>query len=77
MIPSLAQLSAAWFLPESSRWLISHDRNEEALAALAKYHGWGEVTELVRLEYEEKRVAIENEKRKRILMSHIYINLEN
>jgi hypothetical protein len=62
MIPSLVQLSAIWFLPESPRWLIANDRGQEALAALARYHGEGEETELVRLEYVEIRAAIEHEK---------------
>lgn len=64
MGPSLVQLSAIWFLPESPRWLISHDRDDDALAALKQYHGEGQETELVRLEYEEIRSAIDNEKSK-------------
>lgn len=30
------------FFPETPRWLIAHDRPEEALAILAKYHGDGD-----------------------------------
>lgn len=62
MAPSLVQLSTIWLLPESPRWLISKDRDDEAMAALRRYHGDGEDTELVKLEYEEIRNAIDNEK---------------
>jgi hypothetical protein len=62
MVPSIIQLSTIWFLPESPRWLIANDRGDEALAALSKYHGEGEATDLVKLEYSEICAAIENEK---------------
>lgn len=64
MLPSVIQLSTVWFLPESPRWLISNDRGDEALAALTRFHGEGEETELVKLEFEEIRAAIDHEKRK-------------
>ncbi|ORY67792.1 lactose permease [Pseudomassariella vexata] len=63
MLPSIIQLSTIWFLPESPRWLINHDRGDEAMAALTRYHGEGQETELVRLEFEEIKTAIDNEKR--------------
>ena len=66
LLPSLIQLSTIWFLPESPRWLISNDRHEEAMAALKRYHGEGEETELVKLEFEEIRAAIDHEKCKNL-----------
>ncbi|KAE9368401.1 general substrate transporter [Stipitochalara longipes BDJ] len=62
MLPSVIQLAFIWFLPESPRWLIAHDRADEAMAALKQYHGEGEETELVRLEFEEINAAIAQEK---------------
>ncbi|KEY69461.1 hypothetical protein S7711_02002 [Stachybotrys chartarum IBT 7711] len=42
------------FLPETPRWLILHDRTEEGLATLARYHGDGDQTHpIVQLQYHE------------------------
>ena len=42
------------FFPESPRWLIAHDRAEEAVQIFAKYHGDGGVNEpIVQLQYRE------------------------
>lgn len=42
------------FFPETPRWLIAHDRPEEALAILAKYHGDGDPdSALPQLQYHE------------------------
>jgi hypothetical protein len=62
MIPSVIQLSTVWFLPESPRWLVSKDLYDDALDVLKRYHGDGEETELVKLEYQEIRTAILQEK---------------
>jgi MFS family permease len=47
MFPSVIQIGAIWFLPESPRWLIAHDRADKALAALVEYQREGKKTELV------------------------------
>ncbi|KAH8645822.1 general substrate transporter [Xylariales sp. PMI_506] len=39
MLTSGIVVLTVWFLPESPRWLMAHDRVEEAAAVLAKYHG--------------------------------------
>jgi len=42
------------FFPESPRWLIAHDRAEEALAIFAKYHGDGDANSpICQLQYKE------------------------
>lgn len=40
--PSVLQLIFIWFVPESPRWLVFKDRNEEAFDVLAKYHAEGD-----------------------------------
>lgn len=37
------QLAFIYWLPESPRWLVSKDRNQEALHVVAKYHAGGDV----------------------------------
>ncbi|KAH7141541.1 general substrate transporter [Dactylonectria estremocensis] len=62
-LPSVIQLIGLWFVPESPRWLISKDRNEEALGFLAKYHAEGNDQDaLVQFEYNEIRDALAYER---------------
>jgi len=44
LCPSLLQICTVFLLPESPRWLISQDREEEAWAVLVKYHAEGDST---------------------------------
>lgn len=49
-------------VPESPRYLVAQDRNEEALAMLAKYHGNGDENHpTVQFEYREIRETIKME----------------
>ena len=40
-VPSLIVIATVWFLPESPRWLIAHNKQDQAIAFLTKYHGNG------------------------------------
>ncbi|KAL6704289.1 hypothetical protein ACN47E_008353 [Coniothyrium glycines] len=52
--PSIVQLLFIGFIPESPRWLISKERNAEALDILSKYHANGNVNDAtVQFEYAE------------------------
>ncbi|KAJ3476770.1 hypothetical protein NLI96_g10930 [Meripilus lineatus] len=54
MIPAIVLSLGMLVFPESPRWLIDHDREEEALEILADLHGNGDPdNELVQLEYAE------------------------
>ncbi|KAK2787625.1 hypothetical protein FQN51_003120 [Onygenales sp. PD_10] len=63
IVPSLVQLTFIWWVPESPRFLISQDRNDEALEVLAKFHGGGdEDNATVQFEYQEIQQTITLEK---------------
>lgn len=66
--PSLIQVLTVFMIPESPRWLVSKDRQEEALELLIKYHAEGDASNpLPHAEFAEikKALEIENEERKR------------
>ncbi|CAN6633806.1 high-affinity glucose transporter Hxt2p [Trichomonascus vanleenenianus] len=53
-------LIGVWFLPESPRWLIANDRQEEARKLIIKYHANGDETHpLVDLEMAEMIASLE------------------
>lgn len=53
IMPSIAAIAMIWF-PESPRWLINHDRCEEAVKIFAKYHADGDVNApIVKLQVSE------------------------
>ncbi|KAJ4152462.1 hypothetical protein NW754_004258 [Fusarium falciforme] len=61
--PSLIQVACIYFVPESPRWLVAHDRPQEAQRILSRYHaGLEEPNELVLAEMNEITIAIQNEK---------------
>jgi len=63
IIFAVTQLVFVWFLPESPRWFIAKDRNDEALKMLAKWHANGNENNLtVQFEYREIRETLRLEK---------------
>ncbi|KAF2029656.1 general substrate transporter [Setomelanomma holmii] len=60
--PSILQLTTVFFLPESPRWLVSKDRDDEAFAILTKYHAEGDANSvLVQAEMAQIRSTIKIE----------------
>lgn len=60
IVPSVIQLTFIWWLPESPRYLVNKDRNEEALIVLSKYHAGGNIYDaVVQFEYEEIKQTIQ------------------
>ncbi|KAH7398608.1 hexose transporter-like protein [Pyrenochaeta sp. MPI-SDFR-AT-0127] len=60
--PSLLQICTVYLLPESPRWLVSRDRDDEAYAVLVKYHAEGDANSvLVQAEMAQIRSTIKLE----------------
>ncbi|KAH6950303.1 hexose transporter [Ilyonectria sp. MPI-CAGE-AT-0026] len=60
--PSLLQLAFIWLVPESPRWLLFKECNEEALEVLIKYHGEGDRdSAFVHAEYNEIHTQLRQE----------------
>ncbi|KFZ01877.1 hypothetical protein V500_00581 [Pseudogymnoascus sp. VKM F-4518 (FW-2643)] len=61
--PSLLQLTFIWFVPESPRYLLSRDRDEEAFEILVKYHAEGDRSDpFVNAEFVEIQAQIRLER---------------
>lgn len=59
-VPSIIQITFIWWLPESPRYLVNKDRNEEALLVLLNHHAGGDVhNDLVRFEFQEIKQTIQ------------------
>ncbi|KAK8055687.1 hypothetical protein PG993_000914 [Apiospora rasikravindrae] len=62
IVPSLLQICTVFLLPESPRYLVSKDRDDEATAILVKYHAEGDVhSELVHAEIAQIKTTIKLE----------------
>lgn len=60
--PSLLQICTVFLLPESPRWLVSKDRDDEAFAVLTKYHAEGDANNpIVQAEMAQIRSTIKLE----------------
>ncbi len=52
-----------WFMPESPRWLVQKDRQEEGLQVLARVHSGGDINDAyVQAEFAEIVAKISHEK---------------
>lgn len=63
LVPGVVVAVIMFWRAESPRWLVQHDRQEEALQVLADLHAHGDTTNnMVRSEFEEIRVVVNLEK---------------
>lgn len=60
IVPSVIQLTFVYWLPESPRYLVDRDRNNEALLVLAQHHAGGNPYDaVVQFEYQEIKQTIQ------------------
>ncbi|KAG8158404.1 hypothetical protein KVR01_011526 [Diaporthe batatas] len=60
VVPSLIQITFIWWLPESPRYLVNKDRNEEALIVLSNCHSGGDIHDaVVQFEFQEIKQTIQ------------------
>ena len=62
VVPGVIMACGVWLMSESPRWLVEHERYEEAQAVLRKLHGNGQNHEFLDLEFREIRDTIVAEK---------------
>ncbi|KAL2208325.1 general substrate transporter [Sarocladium strictum] len=67
-LPAILQLVLSMWVPESPRWLVYKDRQDEAMAVLKEYHSCGDVdSRLVRFQMLEIQVTLEEEKKQKAM----------
>lgn len=58
-VPAFIVIFVVWFLPESPRWLLANERDEEARAFLTRFHGGGDPNHpVVEVEWREFKESI-------------------
>ncbi|ROV87856.1 hypothetical protein VSDG_09540 [Cytospora chrysosperma] len=58
-VPSLIQLTFIWWLPESPRYLLNKNRDDEALLVLSRHHAGGNIhNSVVQFEFQEIKQTI-------------------